>query len=165
MPSHSAEDFGLKKLPPSTRWKEGFSSERGGLTVTVMVSLRLVFLQERSSSVCYELMGRDERSKAAMQINHLSVPQWERRQEISLEHNHMAIPFNSTQSRRGWWGVVQNFWWKNEKQKCNRSWLQNFGIPQIPNILILTYFSPIQPFLSKSSQTSFSSFLSSSAYL
>lgn len=44
-----------------------------------------VFLQERRLSVRYELMGRDERSKAAMQIKRPSVGRWERRQEISLE--------------------------------------------------------------------------------
>lgn len=44
-------------------------------------------------------MGWDERSKAAVQINH-SVLQWERRQEISLEHyNHTAPPLYAEQTR------------------------------------------------------------------
>lgn len=94
----------FRKCPPEPVERRS-SSERGAYSYSYGFATPCI-LQEWSLSVCYELMGRDERSKAAMQINHLSVLQWERRQEISLEHyNHMATPFNSTQSRRGWWGL------------------------------------------------------------
>lgn len=72
----------------------------GGLRLQLWFSTSWI-LQQPGLSVCYELMGEDERSKATMQINHLSVLQWEKREEISLKHyNHMAVPFNSTQSSR-----------------------------------------------------------------
>lgn len=98
------EDLDFKKVPPRTSWKEEFF-RRGAYSYSSGFSAPCI-LQGRSLSACYELMGRDERSKAAMQINHSSVLHWERRQEISSEHyNHMAIPFNSTQRARAWWGL------------------------------------------------------------
>lgn len=78
-------------------------------------------LQERRLSVCYKLIGRDGRSKAAMQINYLSVLQWERRQEIRIEHNnHMAAPHKGGED--GGVGCVEHFWWEKQQLKKKGPW-------------------------------------------
>lgn len=161
MLSHSPEDLGFKKLPPRTSWKEKFSSEGwwGAYSYSYGFSTPCILL-ERSLSVCRELMGRDERSKAAMQINHLSVPPVGKKagdQFRAIQSYGNSFQLDTEQERMVGGHAV--FGWKNEKQKCNWSWLQNFGIPRIPDALKTNAFS--LPHTLISSLTSFSSFLSS----
>ena len=75
---------------------------------------------ERSLSVCHELMGRDERSKATMQINHLSVPPVGKKagdQFRALQSYGNSFQLDTEQERMV--GGHNVFGWKNEKQKCN----------------------------------------------
>lgn len=78
-------------------------------------------LQRQILSGCYELMGWDKRSKAALHINHSSVLRWERRQEITLKHyNCMATHFNCMQTEEK--GFFFSFFC--ELQKCFSSRLE-----------------------------------------